>query len=628
MERNTQKNGLGNLFLLFAAGVATLAVSRYSNTLAGQVVTAFLFLGALVALMSWFQARLEERERLEKLEFDELTKGSGSSTLFNTQEAEVFPAQRSREQFEKFFVPAFTVLVMVLEAAAFWWFWRWLDRQPEGAPLRQPLVALAILGIVAFVCFLIGRYSTGLARLGRLRLLSPGASLLLLGAYLLALAAIGIAGAEAGFPALDRIVARALCCLLALLALENLLTLVLEIYRPRLKGKAARLLYESRLVGLISHPEDIFTTAAHALDYQFGFKVSETWFYQFLQRALGWLLLAQVAILLLSTCLVFIETGEGALFERWGRPVNNGQVFGPGIHAKLPWPITKVYRYRTDQIQDFNIGFDEEDHDDDHGRAVLWTVSHVKNEFNLIVASRESADNTATNAAGGRKAPPVNLLSAAIPVQYQITNLTAWVYNNADSARLLRNLATREVVRHLVSADLNEIMSTGRFTAGEELRRLIQARADERQLGAQILFVGLADIHPPVAVGAAYEKVIGAAQKREAEVLKARAYAIQTNAMAGVEAFKLRQQAEARSIGKVLAAEATTSLFTNQIAAYHSSREVYLQRAYLQALARYGSDARKYILATTNTQDVLMLNMEEKISDALLRAPLPPAKKP
>ena len=47
---------------------------------------------------------------------------------------------------------------------------------------------------------------------------------------------------------------------------------------------AARVLYESRLVGLLGQPESLFTTAAHALDYQFGFKVSDTWFFQFLQK--------------------------------------------------------------------------------------------------------------------------------------------------------------------------------------------------------------------------------------------------------------------------------------------------------------------------------------------------------
>jgi len=36
---------------------------------------------------------------------------------------------------------------------------------------------------------------------------------------------------------------------------------------------------------------------------------------------------------------------------------------------------------------------------------VLWTVAHYKEEFNLLVASREAADAFATNDAGGKKSP-------------------------------------------------------------------------------------------------------------------------------------------------------------------------------------------------------------------------------
>ncbi len=81
-------------------------------------------------------------------------------------------------------------------------------------------------------------------------------------------------------------VARGLCVLLGLMAVENLLTLLLEIYRPRVKGKIARPLYESRVAGLLAQPESLFTTAAQTLDYQFGFKVSETWFFQAVQKNL------------------------------------------------------------------------------------------------------------------------------------------------------------------------------------------------------------------------------------------------------------------------------------------------------------------------------------------------------
>ena len=78
------------------------------------------------------------------------------------------------------------------------------------------------------------------------------------------------------------------------------------------------------LVGLLAQPESLFTTAAQALDYQFGFKVSETWFFRLLQKNLPLLLLAQLAVLLLSTCVVFMDAGEQAVLERFGRPVAGG----------------------------------------------------------------------------------------------------------------------------------------------------------------------------------------------------------------------------------------------------------------------------------------------------------------
>jgi len=57
-----------------------------------------------VAAVSWFQMRLEESERLERLELDELAKGHARAALFESKDSEMFPAQRSREQFERFFV--------------------------------------------------------------------------------------------------------------------------------------------------------------------------------------------------------------------------------------------------------------------------------------------------------------------------------------------------------------------------------------------------------------------------------------------------------------------------------------------------------------------------------------------
>lgn len=623
MERNLQKNALTNLLLLLAVGAATLGVALYAKSLSGQIAAGFLGMGVLIAVMSWFQMRLEDRERIEKLEFDEVTRGGASSaTLFNTQEAEAFPARRAREQFEKFFVPGFAILLLAVQGGGAWWLWRWLGKLAAAPTLAQPLVAMAIFGMLSLLLFLLGQYSTRLARLENHRLLQPGSTYVLLGAYLLAAVVAALAAAQSGFAGADFILARVFAILLGLLALENLLTLLLEIYRPRLKGKISRLLYDSRVVGLISHPEGVFTTVAHTLDYQFGFKVSDTWFYQFVRRSFAALAFFYVVILAGSTCLVYVQPGEDALLERFGNPVAGRDVLGPGFHVKLPWPIDTAHRFRTQEIQSFDIGIERDEEMDRQEAAILWTVSHYKQEFNLLVASREPGGTSANNATG-KKAPPVNLLSVSIPVQFQIQDVRAWAYNFSNAGELLKQIATREVVRHFVGVDVNEIMSTARFTAGDELRARLQTRADELNLGVKILFVGLQDVHPPVAVGAAYEKSVGAKQTREANILKARAYAIRTNAMANAESTRRKLTAAAASTNKIAAALATESLFTNQMAAFKASPEVYAQRSYLQTLARNSGEARKFIVAVTNAQEVLMLNMEDKIRDDILNVPLP-----
>ena len=272
----------------------------------------------LVAFASWFQMRLEENERLEKLEVEELARARGDSTLFEAKEAEVFPARRAREQFEKFFVPGFAVLLFLLEAGGAWLLWRWIAKTTNAVAPDLAMTSLSLFGIFALLLFLLGRFSVTIARLENHRLLRPGASFLLAGAYVCVVTALGIAGVEAKFPRADFYLARVLCVLLGLMAVEMLVTLLLEIYRPRVKGKVARPLYDSRLVGLLAQPESLFTTAAQALDYQFGFKVSETWFFQLLRKSLPVLFLAQLAALLLSTCVVFIEPGEQAVLEHFG----------------------------------------------------------------------------------------------------------------------------------------------------------------------------------------------------------------------------------------------------------------------------------------------------------------------
>jgi len=188
---------------------------------------------------------------------------------------------------------------------------------------------------------------------------------------------------------------------------------------------------------------------------------------------------------------------------------------------------------------------------------------------------------------------------------------------------LLEDLATRDVVRFLAGADFLQVMSHTRLEAAQELQQQIQSDANNLRLGAKILFVGLEDIHPPVAVAGSFEDVVGAFQDMIAKTNTAVADAISTNTLAGAIAFTTTNLAEASRIQMATVAWAQAALFTNQIPAFEAAPSVYEQRAYFQAFADATANSRKYILLVTNTDNVLIFDLEDKINEDLLNVNVP-----
>jgi len=203
------------------------------------------------------------------------------------------------------------------------------------------------------ILFLMGKYSAGLARMNDQELLRPGASYMLLGSVVSTSVVISQTATYFGYPGWDRAVTWGVFVIITISAVENLVTLILEIYRPRIDGKKARLLYDSRLIGLLGQPGSLISTATQALDYQFGFKVSETWFYRYVEQKLALIISIQFIVLFFSSSFVVINANEKATLERFG---NLEDVLDSGFHLKLPWPVDMIYRFKTDEVHSFTLG--------------------------------------------------------------------------------------------------------------------------------------------------------------------------------------------------------------------------------------------------------------------------------
>ncbi len=639
-QQNSKKLGLinGLVLLVISIGVQYLATVTKSNVaMAGGLL---LGIGTLISFFSFVHAHLISREREEDLEMQALDQTRGNESLFAGAAEDAYPARNARRQFEKWVVPIFSVIQLIGQGIGLWWIYTLLS-DPAAVPLKdQAVLAIMFTGLFVIILFMMGKYSSGLARMDDQELLRPGASYMLLGSVVSTAMVIAQTASYFGYPEWDKGITWAVFVVISISALENLVTLVLELYRPRTDNKKARILYESRLIGLFGQPGGLISTAAQALDYQFGFKVSETWFYRYVEQKLALIVAIQFVVLFLSSSFVVVHANEKAALERFGKRVD---ILEPGFRFKMPWPIDKVYRYKTGEVQSFTLGVMNDnlkkdklgdEGDDKKVEILLWTQQHnhgsgenPEQNFNMIVASDDAVVSSADSVA-------VNLLTVSIPVQFRINNLTNWIEQSGNTSSLLQSLAMREVTQFLIGADIESLMGPGRPAAQDTLKEQIQAQAAAHNLGAEILFVGLQDIHPPVGqneqsketggVAENYEKVIVAQLNAETNRLGAQLYSAGKVPQAQAEAAELLTEARSDSTNKVAIAQAEAKRFANQVTAFKNAPSVYKTRMKLESFQAATKGSRKYILSDPANRDVINLELQDQLRSDLLDVTVDP----
>ena len=620
-QQNSKKLGLINSIVLLVVAIGALYFTLQTNSTVGLGGVVLLGIGTLIGFFSFIQSYLIDRERVEALEMQELDRTRGNESLFAGAAEDAYPSRNARRQFEKWVVPIFSVLVLIGQVLGLLLVSSQLDvwDLTSSTQASDSAIPIMIFALFMVVLFMMGKYSAGLARMDGQELLRPGANYMLLGSVVCTAVVIAET-ASIEYPVWEKVFTWVVFVVIAVSALENLFTLVMEIYRPRLDDKKARLLYDSRLIGLLGQPGGLISTAANTLDYQFGFKVSETWFYKYLEQKLALIIAIQVVVLFLSSSFVVIQANEEAVKERFGK---KRAKLTPGFQLKLPWPIDKVYRYKTGEIQEFVLGVLEQN-DEAEPEVLLWTTQHNHGSSNdMIVANSDVLLDSASS-----DSVPVNLLTVSIPVQYRINNLDHWVYNTDNAISMLRKISMRQVTRYLIGVDINELMGAGRTTAQEELKKVIQQQANDMELGAEIVFVGLQDIHPPVGkneqskatggVAENYEKVNVARLHSETNRLGALQYKAGRVPRAYGLAAELLAKARSESTNKVALAKAEAERFSHQISAFKAAPSVYKTRSKLETFQRATRGARKYILSDTENGDIINLELQDKLRSDLL----------
>ncbi|MHC4150410.1 MAG: SPFH domain-containing protein [Planctomycetota bacterium] len=632
-------------------------------------VSAVSWLILAAALIQFHQRALAEQE---KLDMSQLAGDERASTIFQAkgERATMFAiAQRRLEILEKWFIPIFAAAIAVYQIVVGLHLLNAI-LAPAEQQTKQPLICAICMTAIAFISFLISRYATGMSAQPQWKPLRAGGSILLAVAILCFALAVSLALVQFKILTVVNVIGFLVPILLLVIGLETALNIVLDIYRPRLKDQYSRSAFDSRLLGIINEPGGIFRTVASTIDYQFGFKVSQTWFYKLLEKAIAPLVLFAAVTLYLLSCIIVVAPNEQAIIEHFGNPMkdaDNVRIVGPGLAFKRPWPIDIAYKYPTKKIMEISIGFVpklDPRTGEPEPEPLLWGKAHHEHEHMLLVAGEQTTEKLT---AGG---VPIDLLIAAVPIQYRIKDLYSFIYNHSEPEKLLESICYSELTRFAASAKIKvddsqdmyeSLLGAGRAEAKLILTENIQTTADKAGLGVEIVFLGMQGIHPPAEVAPDYQKVIGAVQKKQALILNAHAkrnkdltalagsvaavdrlYALATEYQTAKkqnnsqkitelsneldlaftqskgDIFTTLRQAQSHAFEKATLARATGQRFADQLKAYNAAKEVYKREQRLVVLEEALENIRKYVIVgDPNDYQIFEIDLQEKLTPSL-----------
>ena len=660
-QHATQRSLLG-LAIQLGLGLVLLVFSIYAGDHAAGTAAFYMLLGVPLWLALAVVFDQHRRERIEAVEAEAFAASdAAASSVFESQADELRVAHKRLRWMYRFFIPGVSLgIAAMLILIGLWRFNggqaglgdRWEAAKDVRESHRGWAIALS-LG-TAFVGFLFARYMSGMAKQKVWEALRAGA------AYAAGTALLGLVIAVGHFidiPGTDLVLKYLLVVypvFMIALGAEMVLNFLLDLYRPRKPGEFPRPAFESRVLGFLAAPDQIAESIGEAINYQFGYDVTDSWVYRLLARSvLRVLVPVAVVVLWGMTALTVVRPHERGMVLRFGRLV---KVLEPGLHLKWPWPIESVevpqYTERDAQgkvtlasqtvtgVRALNIGAPPPGSD----KPILWTNEHAQEVLFLV---QPGAASTPGAAAGARGRIDLAAVAAEVPLHYTIADVQAYEMLAPPEQRdqLLKAVAQRAVMQTLASLTVGDLLGENRMQAQEVLRQAIArefAALNPREPGKpfiDVLFVGISGVHPPRETARSFEQVVEAGQKYVAKTTGARGEAIRTltasvgsreladsiigelDSLEEMERAKTTNEAQQEQKQKVvtliekaggrsaaLILEASAERWTKhmrerqrladyqgQVGTYRAAPAVYRAGLYLEAMAAAVSKARLYV---------------------------------
>ncbi|MFI8224113.1 protease modulator HflK [Pseudomonas sp. NPDC085632] len=378
-----------------------------------------------------------------------------------------------------------------------------------------------------------------------------------------------------------------------LVAIELLLRAVLSVFSPHREQLEPTLLARSFVADMLRWPPQPLLALQHELHNRFGIDLRQIWAFSFMRRAFLPVLALVAAVGWLLTGIHEVPLQGRGIYERFGKPV---QVFGPGLHTGLPWPLGRVLIVENGVVHELATSVGENPAplqvDPAEGPAPmtanrLWDASHVNDKSQVIASSR-----------GDQQSFQIVNMDVRFVYRIGLTDQAALAatYNSADVPTLIRSTASRILVHDFASRTLDGLLGEDRVGLGDEIGRAVQGDLQQLNSGVEILATVVEAIHPPAGAANAYHAVQAAQIGAQALISREHGAAAEASNQAQLQASLARDQASANARETSATAQAADLKFTAEQKAYASAGQAFVLEQYLGQLGQGLSKAKLLVL--------------------------------
>lgn len=378
-----------------------------------------------------------------------------------------------------------------------------------------------------------------------------------------------------------------------LVAIELLLRAVLSLFSPRREQLEPTLLARSFIADMLRWPPQPLLALQHELHNRFGIDLRQIWAFSYMRRAFLPVLALVALVGWLLTGIHEIPLQGRGIYERFGKPV---EVFGPGLHSGLPWPLGRVLSVENGVVHELATSVGENSApvslDPAEGPAPftanrLWDASHVNDKSQVIASSRGEQQS-------------FQIVNMDVRFVYRIglsdQAALAATYNSADVPTLIRSTASRILVHDFASRTLDGLLGEDRAGLAAEIGKALQSDLQKLDSGVEILATVVEAIHPPAGAANAYHSVQAAQIGAQALIARERGAAAEASNQAQLQASLARDQASANAREINATAQAADLKFNAEQKAFASAGQAFVLEQYLSQLSLGLSKAKLLIL--------------------------------